>query len=195
MKHIDKLSDSLISQGWYIWDNFLDLQQIQAIKGCIPEMLQNARIGYQNTLQHNNDIRSDQTIWLERNMGAPVDHYLDRMNDIRKELNHRLFLGLRDLETHFCRYPRGGFYKKHLDNFRGQERRRVTSVLYLNESWHQGEGGELVMYDLQGNKLFTVEPLAGRMVFFISEDFPHEVLPTQQKRESIAGWFLTEKIL
>lgn len=128
-------------------------------------------------------------------MGVPVDHYLDRMNDIRKELNYRLFLGLRDLETHFCRYPRGGFYKKHLDNFRGQERRRVTSVLYLNESWRQGEGGELVMYDLQDNKLFTVEPLAGRMVFFISEDFPHEVLPTQKKRESIAGWFLTEKIL
>ncbi|MEX6220641.1 hypothetical protein AB6G21_08465 [Providencia hangzhouensis] len=29
----------------------------------------------------------------------------------------------------------------------------------------------------------------------MSEEFPHEVLPTQQKRESIAGWFLTEKVL
>lgn len=195
MQHIDKLCDSLTSQGWYIWDNFLTLPEVQAIKACIPETLQDARIGYQNTLQYNNNIRSDLTIWLERNMGAAIDHYLDKMENIRQELNYRLFLGLRDLETHFCRYPNGGFYKKHLDNFYGQERRRVTSVLYMNELWQQKDGGELVMYDFQDNKLFTVAPLAGRMVFFMSKDFPHEVLPTQQKRESIAGWFLTEKIL
>ena len=128
-------------------------------------------------------------------MGAPVVHYLDKMENLRQELNCQLFLGLRDFETHFCRYPNGGFYKKHVDNFRGQGRRKITTVLYMNESWQQGDGGEIVMYDMQDNELFTLEPLAGRMVFFMSEDFPHEVLPTQKKRESIAGWFLTEKIL
>lgn len=46
----------------------------------------------------------------------------------------------------------------------------------------------------QGNQLFTLEPIAGRMVFFMSEEFPHEVLPTKLIRESIAGWFLTETV-
>ncbi|UBX50158.1 2OG-Fe(II) oxygenase [Providencia alcalifaciens] len=192
---INKLIDSLSTQGWYVWDDFLNLSEIQAIKSCIPDTLQDARIGYQNTLQDNKTIRGDQTVWLEPEMGASVVHYLDKMETLRQELNCQLFLGLRDFETHFCRYPNGGFYKKHVDNFRGQGRRRVTTVLYMNESWQQGDGGEIVMYDMQDNELFTLEPLAGRMVVFMSEDFPHEVLPTQQKRESIAGWFLTEKIL
>ncbi|HHR6129502.1 TPA: 2OG-Fe(II) oxygenase [Providencia alcalifaciens] len=192
---INQLIDSLSTQGWHVWDDFLNLSEIQAIKSCIPDTLQDARIGYQNTLQDNKTIRGDQTVWLEPEMGAPIVDYLDKMENLRQELNCQLFLGLRDFETHFCRYPNGGFYKKHVDNFRGQGRRRITTVLYMNESWQQGNGGEIVMYDMQDNELFTLEPLAGRMVFFMSEDFPHEVLPTQQKRESIAGWFLTEKIL
>lgn len=192
---INQLIDSLSTQGWYVWNEFLNLSEMQAIKSCIPDTLQDARIGYQNTLQDNKTIRGDQTVWLEPEMGAPIVHYLDKMENLRQELNCQLFLGLRDFETHFCRYPNGGFYKKHVDNFRGQGRRRITTVLYMNESWQQGDGGEIVMYDIQDNELFTLEPLAGRMVFFMSEDFPHEVLPTQQKRESIAGWFLTEKIL
>ncbi|MBS0926099.1 2OG-Fe(II) oxygenase [Providencia sp. JGM181] len=192
---INQLIDSLSTQGWYVWNDFLNLSEIQAIKSCIPDTLQDARIGYQNTLQDNKTIRGDQTVWLEPEMGVAVVHYLDKMENLRRELNCQLFLGLRDFETHFCRYPNGGFYKKHVDNFRGQGRRKITTVLYMNESWQQGDGGEIVMYDIQDNELFTLEPLAGRMVFFMSEDFPHEVLPTQKKRESIAGWFLTEKIL
>ncbi|CAG9431940.1 2OG-Fe(II) oxygenase [Providencia alcalifaciens] len=192
---INKLIDSLSTQGWYVWDDFLNLSDIQAIKRCIPDTLQDARIGHQDTLQGNKTIRGDQTVWLEPEMGEPVVHYLDKMENLRQALNGQLFLGLRDFETHFCRYPNGGFYKKHVDNFRGQGRRKITTVLYMNESWKQGDGGEIVMYDLQDSELFTLDPLAGRMVFFMSEDFPHEVLPTQKKRESIAGWFLTEKIL
>lgn len=192
---MDKLIDSLSSQGWYVWDDFMSLQHIQTIKNSIPDTLQDARIGRGDTLQGNKSIRADQTVWLEPEMGEPIVNYLDKMEQVRQELNCQLYLGLRDFETHFCRYPNGGFYKKHLDNPRGQGRRKVTTVLYMNEAWQAGDGGELVVYDKEINQLFELEPLAGRMIFFISEEFPHEVLPTQQKRESIAGWFLTEKIL
>ena len=33
-----------------------------------------------------------------------------------------------------------------------------------------------------------VLPLGGRLVVFLSEDIPHEVLPTQKERISITGW-------
>ncbi|MEY0385570.1 2OG-Fe(II) oxygenase [Providencia rettgeri] len=192
---MDKLIDSLSSQGWYVWDDFMSLQHIQAIKNSIPDTLQDARIGRGDILQGNKSIRADQTVWLEPEMGEPIVNYLDKMEQVRQELNCQLYLGLRDFETHFCRYPNGGFYKKHVDNPRGQGRRKVTTVLYMNEAWQAGDGGELVVYDKENNQLFELEPLAGRMIFFMSEEFPHEVLPTQQKRESIAGWFLTEKLL
>ncbi|MEQ4676622.1 2OG-Fe(II) oxygenase [Providencia vermicola] len=192
---INKLIDSLSSQGWYVWDDFLTLSDTQKIKQCIPNTLQDARIGHRDSLQGNKAVRSDQTVWLEPEMGAPIAFYMDKMEEIRQALNCQLYLGLRDFETHFCRYPNGGFYKKHVDNPRGAGRRKVTTVLYMNELWKLGDGGELVVFDKEDNHLFKLEPLAGRMIFFMSEEFPHEVLPTEQKRESIAGWFLIEKIL
>ncbi|MBG5919980.1 2OG-Fe(II) oxygenase [Providencia stuartii] len=192
---LNKLIDSLSTQGWYVWDDFLNPSEIQAIKSCIPEKLHDARIGNGESLQDNKTIRGDQTIWLESEMGAPIAEYMAKMDVIRQALNQQCYMGLRDFETHFCRYPNGAFYKKHVDNFQGQGRRKVTTVLYMNEAWQRGDGGELVVYDHQDNKLFQLDPLAGRMIVFMSEEFPHEVLPTQQKRESIAGWFLTEKIL
>ncbi|EMC8779106.1 MULTISPECIES: 2OG-Fe(II) oxygenase [Providencia] len=192
---INKLIDSLSSQGWYVWDDFLTLSDIQRIKQCIPNTLQDARIGHRDSLQGNKAIRGDQTVWLEPEMGSSIVHYLNKMEQVRQELNCQLYLGLRDFETHFCRYPNGGFYKKHVDNPRGVGRRKITTVLYMNEQWHPSDGGELVVYDQEDNQLFKLEPIAGRMIFFMSEEFPHEVLPTEQTRESIAGWFLTEKIL
>lgn len=192
---INKLIDSLSSQGWYVWDDFLTLSDTQKIKQCIPNILQDARIGYRDSLQGNKAVRGDQTVWLEPEMGIPIAFYMEKMEEIRQALNCQLYLGLRDFETHFCRYPNGGFYKKHVDNPRGAGRRKVTTVLYMNELWKLGDGGELVVFDKEDNHLFKLEPLAGRMIFFMSEEFPHEVLPTEQKRESIAGWFLIEKIL
>ncbi|HGN2569801.1 TPA: 2OG-Fe(II) oxygenase [Providencia rettgeri] len=192
---INKLIDSLSSQGWYVWDDFLTLSEVKEIKQCIPNTLQDARIGHRDSLQGNKAIRGDQTVWLEPEMGSSIVHYLNKMEQVRQELNCQLYLGLRDFETHFCRYPNGGFYKKHVDNPRGVGRRKITTVLYMNEQWHPSDGGELVVYDQEDNQLFKLEPIAGRMIFFMSEEFPHEVLPTEQTRESIAGWFLTEKTL
>lgn len=192
---LNNLIDSLSTQGWYVWDDFLNLSEIEAIKGCIPDNLHDARIGNGESLHGNKAIRGDQTIWLESEMGEPIASYMAKMDEIRQALNRSCYMGLRDFETHFCRYPNGAFYKKHVDNFQGQGRRKVTTVLYMNEAWKSGDGGELVVYDQQDNKLFQLDPLAGRMIVFMSEEFPHEVLLTQQKRESIAGWFLTEKIL
>lgn len=45
------------------------------------------------------------------------------------------------------------------------------------------------MYDLQDQHLQTVQPKGGRLVVFLSEQFPHEVLTSHVDRFSIAGWF------
>ena len=50
--------------------------------------------------------------------------------------------------------------------------------------------GELVIYeneeDLQGQKVL---PKLATLVVFLSEEFPHEVLPAKKDRYSIAGWY------
>ncbi|MEF1189887.1 2OG-Fe(II) oxygenase, partial [Vibrio parahaemolyticus] len=38
-------------------------------------------------------------------------------------------------------------------------------------------------------EIATIPPRGGRLLVFLSEQFPHEVLPTNAQRFSIAGWF------
>jgi SM-20-related protein len=66
----------------------------------------------------------------------------------------------------------------------------VTTILYLNPHWTPAAGGELIIYTANDREVLTaVEPLFGRMVVFLSEQFPHEVATTQQERYSLTGWY------
>jgi SM-20-related protein len=105
-------------------------------------------------------------------------------------LNRRLFLGLFSFESHFSHYGKGDFYKKHQDAFKGKSNRKLSLVTYLNRHWQDSNGGELVIYTKNVSQpTIRVEPKFGTVVLFLSEDFPHEVLPCSADRYSVAGWF------
>ncbi|EPQ9704923.1 2OG-Fe(II) oxygenase [Vibrio cholerae] len=186
---LDGLMDAIADRGWYVWDDFLNPQEVQALRECIPERWKRAKIGRNEETQRAADIRSDKIQWLDLSMGQPVQDYLERMEQIRCEVNRHFFLGLFEYEAHFAKYEAGDFYLKHLDSFRGNENRKLTTVFYLNENWTPADGGELKIYDLQDNWIETLAPVAGRLVVFLSERFPHEVLEAHADRVSIAGWF------
>jgi SM-20-related protein len=66
----------------------------------------------------------------------------------------------------------------------------------LNDDWKPEDGGELLMFADCGiagsdadNPIDVISPVAGKMVIFMSDRYPHEVLPARRKRYSIAGWF------
>ena len=66
----------------------------------------------------------------------------------------------------------------------------LSLVVYLNPSWNTADAGELVLYKDEQDRAGTkVTPLMGTVVTFLSEEFPHEVLPANRDRYSIAGWF------
>jgi len=112
------------------------------------------------------------------------------MEYFREGMNLRLFLGLFDYECHYAYYDAGAFYKKHVDAFRGSNTRILSTVLYLNPDWTPDDGGELVMYTPDGQSVIdTIAPRFDRLVVFLSEEFPHEVLPTKVSRYSLTGWF------
>jgi len=191
---IEKLLDAIAEKGFYVWDDFLGSEQVQMLKECVSDEWQRARIGRNDEAQRATDIRRDKIQWLDINMGLAVQDYLERMEFIRREVNRDLFLGLFEYEAHFAQYEEGDFYKKHLDAFRGNESRKLTTVFYLNEDWTEEKGGELKVYDLNDQLIDVVAPIAGRLVVFLSERFPHEVLPANAKRFSIAGWFRTNGV-
>ncbi|EGQ7682994.1 2OG-Fe(II) oxygenase [Vibrio parahaemolyticus] len=186
---MNKLIDALATDGYYIWDDFLSEGEVTQLRDCIPDNWKKARIGRNDDVTRMESIRSDKIQWLKPAMGQPIANYLSKMEEIRQEVNRHFFLGLFEYEAHFAKYEKGDFYQKHLDCFKGNENRRLTTVFYMNESWSEEDAGELVVYDLNDKEIATIPPRGGRLLVFLSEQFPHEVLPTNAERFSIAGWF------
>ncbi|EJG1649920.1 2OG-Fe(II) oxygenase [Vibrio parahaemolyticus] len=186
---MNKLIDALATDGYYIWDDFLSEDEVTQLRDCIPDNWKKARIGRNDDVTRIESIRSDKIQWLKPAMGQPIANYLSKMEEIRQEVNRHFFLGLFEYEAHFAKYEKGDFYQKHLDCFKGNENRRLTTVFYMNESWSEEDAGELVVYDLNDKEIAIIPPRGGRLLVFLSEQFPHEVLPTNAERFSIAGWF------
>lgn len=186
--------DALVEQGWYYWPNAIPAPLCNALFFELQQRddegeLQQAGIGRGQEHQLNQRIRRDAIHWLERETPAQAQ-YLDLMQQLQLELNRQLFLGLFEYEAHFALYSPGDFYKKHRDSFRGAANRMVTSVAYLNPTWQTSWGGELVLYNEDDTQeIARLLPDCGALALFMSEQLPHEVLPTQQPRASIAGWF------
>ncbi|PSU30490.1 2OG-Fe(II) oxygenase [Photobacterium lutimaris] len=186
---MQKLIDALATQGYFVWDDFLSPEQVNNLKCCLPEKWTKARIGRNDEVARESSIRSDKIHWLTAGQGVAAQDFLERMEMIRREVNQQFFLGLFEYEAHFAKYEKGDFYQKHLDCFRGNENRRLTTVFYMNDGWSEEDGGELVVYDLDDQELMKLAPKSGRLFVFLSEQFPHEVLPSNIERFSIAGWF------
>ena len=150
-----------------------------------------AAVGSGERRQARTEVRGDEILWMQQPASSePQRTCQDRFEQLRLTLNRTLQLGLFDFESHFARYPAGAFYARHMDQFRGDSRRQLSCVLYLNENWKPEDGGELRFYlEGDGAEFEDVLPQGGRLVVFQSGRFAHEVLPAQRERISIAGWF------
>jgi len=195
----DRIIADLTDTGFSICDNFISplLVSNMALEARTLHKrgaFRHARVGKGASMQLRPEIRNDRVLWLDPENPTAVQrpYFLD-LETLRKEINRNLYLGLFELEGHFALYPPGASYAIHLDRFIGSMERVVTCILYLNNSWQNEDGGELKVYE--GNEPSTlplplqVLPHGGRLVCFISELFPHEVLPARRDRLSLTGWF------
>lgn len=167
------------------------------VENCDRGEFHRAGVGRGDSMQVREEIRSDQVLWFQQEGLSPEQApYLAMLETMRMALNQQFFLGLLDYEGHFAIYPAGGFYKAHLDRHQGTSERLVTVILYLNEHWQPGDGGELKIWTNVGKKegpFVLIQPKMGTMVCFLAEDYWHEVLPAQQIRMSVTGWFRQRK--
>ncbi|MBC3767765.1 2OG-Fe(II) oxygenase [Neptunicella marina] len=189
----DFIADQLVDHGYCVLDNYFPAPLITSLAMQVRELHDNefsqASIGRELQQQRNEFVRTDSIKWLDSST-QEQQHYLRLMNQLKTELNRRLFMGLFDFESHFAHYKPGDFYKRHLDAFKGQTNRVLSSVLYLNPGWQVEDGGELLMYERRQKQPFLkIVPNLGRLVLFLSERFPHEVLSGEKDRYSVTGWF------
>lgn len=194
----EAIADGLARKGYAIIDNFLSISEVNDILHTdefTHRKLQftKAGIGKQQDRQVNEAIRGDNIFWLDPNVTAPpFQAYFGRINQLIQYLNQELFLSLREAEIHLTSYPAGTFYKRHLDQFKKDDHRKLSILCYLNPDWKESEGGQLRLYLPDGN--VDIYPLAGRLACFRSDQIEHEVLPASRERLSLTGWILDRPI-
>jgi SM-20-related protein len=187
------IAEDLLARGYSIRPGALPEEISRSLlihqQGLDPDKYSGAGIGRGNKYVKTDFVRTDEICWItgESYAGALWLQWASRLQNF---LNRRLFLGLFSFESHFAHYAPGDYYKRHYDAFRGETNRVLSIVTYLNPGWTGEDSGELVLYtddcDRSGTKIV---PLYGTVVVFLSEEFPHEVLPASRDRYSVAGWF------
>jgi SM-20-related protein len=193
-KLFDALADGLAENSFAVVDHFLSQQEVDAILELShfkdhSAHFKKAGIGKQHDLQINEAVRGDYILWLDTHSAPePARVYLNRLREFMQYLNQNLFLSLKDVEVHMTVYPIGTYYKRHLDQFKKDDKRKLSVICYLNTDWEESYGGQLRIYTEE--KSLDVVPLAGRLVCFRSDVLEHEVLPATRERLSLTGWML-----
>lgn len=189
---LERIIDDIAEKGWSEIPNFLPEDFCRSL---LNEMIsywnsgefKKAEIGKGDSQTRIPEIRSDFIHWFDpNNLTELQNQYHNIINELKDNLNRDFYLGLEDFEGHFAVYPEGSFYKKHLDQFRSQQLRQITCILYLNFDRKENDGGELRIFTDEGT--IEIIPNACKFICFRSDQIYHEVLICKSKRYSITGW-------
>jgi SM-20-related protein len=190
----DRIVESIAATGCYIGESIIGAALVVALRGRLQLLRSRhdfhaAQVGRSGTLTATTKLRGDSIAWFDQDALDPVEACaMALINSLRDALNEALYIGAMDTECHYAHYPRGTFYKTHLDRFGNHDLRVVSLVFYLNAHWGDGDGGELLIRDTASDLIERVFPRCGTMVAFLSARFPHEVLPATRPRLALAGW-------
>lgn len=191
----DAAIEALALDGYVVVDTFFNNGLVAELAGELAAIeasgaLAEAAVGRQGGRREAAEIRRAAIRWFDGGTTAER-RFLDVAERLRSAINRRLFLGLFDFECNFIAYPTGGFYGRHLDSLSGARNRVVSMIVYLDAGWQKDYGGilRLWMSTEEGAATVEVVPQAGRIVLMMSEEIPHEVLPSHRPRHAIAGWW------
>ncbi|MEO2059447.1 MAG: 2OG-Fe(II) oxygenase [Mesonia sp.] len=197
----ESIIEDLLQRKYSVIDNFFSTEEVEVLRNGLlakyeEDQFKKSAIGNKTNEMVEKEIRGDFILWLnEAEAGTVENVFFNRVNNLVDYLNRTCFMGILHKEFHYAVYPEGTFYKRHLDTFQNDGRRKLSVVCYLNdETWLEENGGELTIYvDENGEeKAIDLYPFPGRVVIFESQELEHEVQRVKHsKRFSITGWLKT----
>jgi len=195
----DRQMDLLAQQNYLVIDNYFTPEQLTIAHHFFEQkqkenVFQKAAIGPSGNKKVISEIRGDYTYWLDRKKDIELKTVFENFDEVKSLLNRLMFLSLAGFEFHLAHYPKGSFYKKHLDQFDSRNNRMISMIIYLNKNWSTNDGGELRIYP-EGEESVDIAPLENRCVIFRSDILFHEVLVSNTSRKSITGWMLYQPVI
>jgi SM-20-related protein len=186
----DAFLDDLSKKSYAIKDGLFSTQDVVHLRSIAQNLLcefKPAHVGHKHETHRDIQVRGDLTHWIPNlNSNPELIKVYQVLEEMKKALNEKLFLGLSELEIHWAYYPKGSFYRRHIDTHEKGSSRVLSWICYLNENWQSHHGGELKIYTSPEQ---IIEPLGGRVIAFLSQELAHEVLETHRERWSLTGWF------
>ena len=197
----ESIIEDLLQRKYSVIDNFFSAEEVEVLRNGLlakyeEDQFKKSAIGNKTNELVEKEIRGDFILWLnEAEAGTAEKVFFNRVNNLVDYLNRTCFMGILHKEFHYAVYPEGTFYKRHLDTFQNDGRRKLSVVCYLNdETWLEENGGELTIYVNENGeeKAIDLYPFPGRVVIFESQELEHEVQRVKHsKRLSITGWLKT----
>lgn len=197
----ESIIEDLIEKKYSIVEDFFDVTEVEMLRDTLlkkyeEDNFKKAAIGNRTNEVIAKSIRGDFILWInEANASVAEQLYFKKINSLVSYLNRTCFMGILQKEFHYAVYPEGTFYKRHLDTFQNDGRRKLSMVCYLNnENWQPENGGELTIYTQKNGEetQINIYPYPGRVVIFESQELEHEVKPVRVPRLSITGWLKTQ---
>ncbi len=197
----EEIIEGIQQKHYAVVENFLSPELVENLRSLLQQKyeedeLRKSAIGNRTNELVVEEIRGDFIQWIDESKANDIElQFFEAIKKLIDYLNRTCFMGILHKEFHYAVYPKGTFYKRHLDTFQNDDRRILSMVFYLNDKdWETTNGGELAIYEptQTGEKTTLLYPLPGRLVIFESQVLEHEVLPIKaSERLSITGWLKT----
>jgi len=132
--------------------------------------------------------------WMRQVLVIHFREQLRKLSTGQCVLQHPSFL-LQNAQ--FARYEGDldAAFIQHVDNFgSGDDKRVVTIIIYLNDSWTEADGGALRLHSGEEGEFVDVIPEVGTMVIFWSLKQIHEVRPSSRTRHAISMWISVDEL-
>ena len=193
----ETIIEDLLKQQYSIVNDFFSSEEVVVLRNSLlakyeADRFKKSAIGNRTNEEIDKTIRGDFILWIDEASANEAEKiFFKKINELVNYLNKTCFLGILQKEFHYALYPKGTFYRRHLDTFQNDDRRKLSIVCYLNEdNWLPENGGELTIYTEK--KDLDILPLPGKLVIFESQVLEHEVKVVKaSERLSITGWLKT----
>ena len=193
----ETIIDDLLQQQYSIVNDFFSSEEVAILRHSLlakydADRFKKSAIGNRTNEEIDRSVRGDFILWMDETSANEAEKlFFGKINEFVNYLNKTCFLGILHKEFHYAVYPKGTFYKRHLDTFQNDDRRKLSIVCYLNEdNWLRENGGELTIYTEKED--LDILPLPGKLVIFESQILEHEVkMVKASERLSITGWLKT----
>ncbi|KAL4161448.1 hypothetical protein PRNP1_002002 [Phytophthora ramorum] len=199
-----ELVDGLLTDGYYVMRNAFPEGYLHHLRDEMKLLRTSGQLYPNSTHILLNDGPKTKTLLLEKHDILETELALDAVRDqtsvpfLRDFFEQQVVFGPLlqampawvGLAGHMVKVQhnagRGACFPMHFDTY-GDDGKCVTAVLYLNEEWGHGDGGEIVLYPFPKTRV-VVQPRFGEMVLFSSQQMLHRVMPSVKPRYALTTW-------